>query len=413
MSDLHRAVQAELDAHTPGPQPSFDLLLRRKRTRDRRRAGLAAALSALAAAVIALVPSTLLGGDGGDGGDPPARVAGQPGEVYGFHIKPTRSGAGDGAALQPCLSLPGVTDTVTLGGLTAQFTGRVTGRSNADALEGCVRAVPGWEAGLYPWNGRADERTYTVQPAARTVSNVRLEEQRAACFALPGVQAVDLDESLPVTYRVTVPAAEAPAFERCIRGVVGLYVPEIEDESPRPGGGLVWTGVTVCRVTAEGDGDCQRFGEVEARVLDDALEQAVPAAADQVYCAALTPTYSVKLEHPSARTTPFIVPTGCGPMQQGGRDYLLPPEVPALLQQLHADAGTGPSVEAFVRRCLAPLGELPAPAAGHVGRNEAEVAPPARVVGRDGSCLPVTRDDVPGRVDVLVVRGKVVWAVEG
>lgn len=71
-------------------------------------------------------------------------------------------------------------------------------------------------------------RTYTVQPAVKTVGNPRAEEQRDACFALPGVKAVGVDErNEPRVYRVTVPAADAPAFEQCIAAVVGLYVPEL------------------------------------------------------------------------------------------------------------------------------------------------------------------------------------------
>ena len=59
MSELHRAVQAEVAAHTPTLPPSFEALKARRRSRDRRRAGVAVAASALAVAGIAFVPGLL------------------------------------------------------------------------------------------------------------------------------------------------------------------------------------------------------------------------------------------------------------------------------------------------------------------------------------------------------------------
>ena len=44
MSELHRAVQAEIDAHTPALTPPFDAIKARKRSRDRNRLAAAAAL---------------------------------------------------------------------------------------------------------------------------------------------------------------------------------------------------------------------------------------------------------------------------------------------------------------------------------------------------------------------------------
>lgn len=77
MSDLHRAVQAEIAAHTPSLPPSFDALRARERTRERRRTAAAVAATALAVAAVVVAPAALgLGEDGrsaptvaGDGPD--------------------------------------------------------------------------------------------------------------------------------------------------------------------------------------------------------------------------------------------------------------------------------------------------------------------------------------------------------
>jgi hypothetical protein len=243
VSDLHQAVQAEIAAHIPTLPPSFEALKARKRARDRRRTGAVAAVSALAVAGIAFVPSAFLGG----GGKAPAQVA-QPGdaETFGFHIKATDTwtdSEGDGvgpAALQLCLELPGLSEATARYSYPGQYTGRVTGRGNADALKACVEAVPGWGVTLTPVTTAGEARAYTVWPAVKTVANPRLEEQRDACFALPGVQAVGQGESMPVIYRITVAASDAPAFEQCIGSVVGLYIPELDEDRAGAGEPAVW-----------------------------------------------------------------------------------------------------------------------------------------------------------------------------
>lgn len=65
MSDLHRAIEAELDAHRPDVTPPFAAVRARKRALDRRRNALAgAALSVVAVAGIAVLPSALGPGGG-------------------------------------------------------------------------------------------------------------------------------------------------------------------------------------------------------------------------------------------------------------------------------------------------------------------------------------------------------------
>lgn len=58
MSDLHRAVEAELDAHRPSNTPPFSAARARKRARKQRRAGSAVALSVVAVLGVAF-PSAL------------------------------------------------------------------------------------------------------------------------------------------------------------------------------------------------------------------------------------------------------------------------------------------------------------------------------------------------------------------
>jgi hypothetical protein len=64
MSDLHRAVEDEIDAFRPDRTPPFAGLLARRRARDRRRTATGAvALSVVAVAGIVFVPSILSGGE--------------------------------------------------------------------------------------------------------------------------------------------------------------------------------------------------------------------------------------------------------------------------------------------------------------------------------------------------------------
>ncbi len=68
MSDLHIAVQAEIDAHRPHRVPPFDALLTRRRDRGRRRTSAAMVASAVVAAGIALLPAALHSGTDREGG---------------------------------------------------------------------------------------------------------------------------------------------------------------------------------------------------------------------------------------------------------------------------------------------------------------------------------------------------------
>lgn len=233
MSELHKAVQAEISAHTPTRPPSFDALQHRKHTRDRRRSIAAVTATALAVAGVAVLPAALAGGSGGSTAPAPVAQEAGDGEVFGFGVKAsdaevaTAEGGGGPEALQRCLELPGLSNVSAQYSYPGQYSGLVTGSGKTDAFKSCVDAVPGWAATLTRVAPGTGMRSYTVRPAAKTVGNPRVDEQRDACFALPGADVISVEQSDPATYRVIVPARGAEAFEKCIGDVVGLYVPEL------------------------------------------------------------------------------------------------------------------------------------------------------------------------------------------
>lgn len=105
MSDLPRAVQAEIDAYTPAAAPPFDALAGRKRSRDRRRlAAGGAALSAVAVAAAAAVLAPSLGG----GPDRPSSYAGPAGgtATTTIDVRFGATGDGDQAAVEECVGRP-------------------------------------------------------------------------------------------------------------------------------------------------------------------------------------------------------------------------------------------------------------------------------------------------------------------
>lgn len=78
-------------------------------------------------------------------------------------------------------------------------------------------------------------------------------------------------------------------------------------------------------------------------------------------------------------------------------------------EQAAADKGAG-----FIQRCVS--NEQAQTASGYVGLTEDEAGRRAveqgqeiRVVGRDGTCLDRTSDLREGRVNVIIVAGRVLW----
>ena len=105
--------------------------------------------------------------------------------------------------------------------------------------------------------------------------------------------------------------------------------------------GLAWTGASICLT---GDA-CRTLDAEQARELDTVLDTAVPAPPDSGFCRAAGQVYTVRFQHPRARTVPITVRTLCGPMEQGGDKYLLDKagqeQVEALYQAAGSPAGDG------------------------------------------------------------------------
>lgn len=172
--------------------------------------------------------------------DPAPSASTQPAavEVLGFHIKATdpkavsMGGQVSQDAIQRCAQRPDLQNVVQLQSLPVQWTGRVVGQDNADALKDCVAAVAGWGLTFAPYPDTPAFKAYTVRPSATLVLNTRLAEEREACFALPGVRVIGQGESQPVIYRVNVGLGQSLAFEQFISKVAGLYVPELDGPPP-------------------------------------------------------------------------------------------------------------------------------------------------------------------------------------
>jgi hypothetical protein len=147
MSDLHRAVQARVTAHTPAVAPSFDALKQRKRARDRRRYAVTG--GALSVVVVSAASFASLD-DSGDRLTPPSvSTPSQDQEKQSFTIRPRHKSphvANVGQGLQDCLELPGAEPAFTQLSQPPQHSVTVTGAGEINAFESCVNAVPGYYA---------------------------------------------------------------------------------------------------------------------------------------------------------------------------------------------------------------------------------------------------------------------------
>ncbi|WP_088317033.1 hypothetical protein [Kineosporia sp. R_H_3] len=149
MSELHKAVQAEIAIHTPTVAPPFAVLTARRRARNRRRTGAAAVVSALAVAAIAIVPSMVTNGSTA----PSHTAAAGDRDLFDFSVQatdPTNPPAPGRVAVNKCLALPGISQVGLRDSYPEQYGGRVTGRHNAGALKACVGAAAGWAVTLVP-----------------------------------------------------------------------------------------------------------------------------------------------------------------------------------------------------------------------------------------------------------------------
>jgi hypothetical protein len=145
MSELHRAVEAEIDAFRPGAIPPVAFIKCRKRARDRRRYALSgAALSLLAVAAVVLAANTLAG-DGGrlpsyadPSGDP---APGEPAPLS-FHITYRDDAAysqdRDKPQIDRCFALPGVGRVDAAYSMPPQYTVTVRGEAEVTGFRNCL-----------------------------------------------------------------------------------------------------------------------------------------------------------------------------------------------------------------------------------------------------------------------------------
>lgn len=200
MSDLHRAVEAEIRAFTPDRTPPLSALKARKRSRDRRRFTVAgAALSVVAVSGIAggsaflsempdLTSSVAVG---------PAGSGSAEGVV--FDVLPVTSGRVDdarfGVGVDACVRLPGTSDLAELMSVHPAYQVTVTGADAVEALRSCVDQVVGYAATV---------ATEIVQPP-EAAPGVSAESVARLC----AVAAETFDGQVAGAYPTTVEAVRA------------------------------------------------------------------------------------------------------------------------------------------------------------------------------------------------------------
>lgn len=410
---LDRAVDASMAAHTPDRVPPFEQVQARKKARDRRLGGAALAATALAVAGVAFVPTALIGSGVADsapgqvaqdgtattltGGDLPCETSRS--FIYGLATStggaPTpeeaakrfgaRPGAEPGYAGQTWRrAATNPNGEVVVQGQTARLT--VLEGSDGTWLVTGGSACP--QVTTQPMHSM-----YTVQPARRAPLVAGLEEERDACFALPGVEAVGQGESAPVTYRVKVLAGQAEPFERCITAVLGLYVPELDPKGGPPETDGTRYGVGV------GWGD-------DPASYDKAAEAAVQRCFSETGLKELSTLTSLPPSHSGKITGRGAADALKACVAEGA------PGATVFLTPLSTAAQ-----QAFIEECLGGNYRTALPAPGLLGRTYEDVAPPnekpvnvVRVVGQDGRCRDREDDRQDKRVNVIIENGVVIWA---
>lgn len=346
MSDhLHRAVQAEMAAHEPGPAPSFDTILARKRNLVRHRGGAALTAVAIAVAGVALVTSARGtgaapgGGQVAQGGPAPAVTSAAPGLSCETTTPGTRNllDTTTGGAATPEEAAERFLATATR--LRPGYVGQTWTRAGTNTdrqlqLNGETAHVTVRQGSDGTWfvatfqaclSGQDADfthtRTYIVRPAANAVLNSRLEQERNGCFGVPGLDAAPVQGGSPSTYRVTMAVAYSAVFERCISMTAGLQL-HVPETGQRPVvEPVAWTGGQVCAVGVKAD--CRRLTEQQAQALDAVLARAELAPPGTAYCRAGSTLYRVSFSHPWLWTLTTDVPDRCGPVKRDGQSFLL------------------------------------------------------------------------------------------
>ena len=253
MSDLHRAVEAELDAHTPTLTPPFEQVRARRRAREQHRAAGAVALSVVAVVGVALA-ATALG--------PAERATPQPGPAYAAATSTATSQpaapAGDDANryLDDLHGRLNDRGCAFVKGPDGGWSGLVSHagvpyeegqRRYAEARQACALSL---SVAHRPWPGTPDgpaqiQITYTDPDAFDGVRDTPLLQ---AYLDLPGVS-VPLDpDTQPPTYVVTAAGAQADALRHCLAGLTDLTVTSTSDPAPdaQPSGTFVASFIATC-----------------------------------------------------------------------------------------------------------------------------------------------------------------------
>jgi hypothetical protein len=271
MSDLHRAVEEEVDAYLPDTAPPFSALLDRHRRRARRRT-LTAAVPVAAALVAASVAWSAAGG--GEelvqraGPAPGSGPAAGPGQVrYSLTYADADTYLRHEQAIEACLALPGVTDVRARTSLPPKTTLTITGRSAGQELDACLDPLAG--VTLVPVSPAADQdpdRTsedgtrYSIRYDSEAAHGAQDRAVRT-CLDLPGISDVSVEESLPPAIGAVVTGLrENAGFRRCLGKLTGVTVTDLVpyDPSTAPQAFVDRTSLPSCGRHAAGMGPVPR-----------------------------------------------------------------------------------------------------------------------------------------------------------
>lgn len=257
MSDLHRAVEDEIDAFRPDRTPPFGALLERHRARSRRRyAAGAVALSAVAVAGIVFVPSAMSGGsdrlpsyaDPGSTGAPRVAVC-QDATTSCEQYMPDQEGDALLAALREAPSAEGTANPCAAADIVHTYT------VWADSENGSVLLAQAPEPARCTVIEVEDQpRVYSIDLRAAVLAGVSQDEptryaitsqdafalnrhERAIqdCLGLPGVSRVASDGFVAPDGTVAVAGAdENAAFLDCMNQLEGVVLQERPAPSSTP-----------------------------------------------------------------------------------------------------------------------------------------------------------------------------------
>lgn len=472
MSDLHRAVQQELDAHRPAQVPPFATVLARKRARDRRRY-LGAGLSMFAVAAIAATATGTLPGAGGR--IPGVTAAGADGATT-LHVTftPHSSPAGVNIDLDAVRGCAGPEADIT--STWAKYPGYVVtlpDSADDDAAVACLQdlqlidtvrridPLPAEGASAPPPERltvdgleflRRDKQPFVLRPAVRegdatgivvTVPATHAPDGKCAVHYEPVISAQDDDGITLATWRYTPehtgsldcagvghgdrtvrldlqrPLGDRPVAIDGRNGTSLVYL-----LAPGPDGGFITADLAPADPSSAEICLDQRCVTVTDRPLlrmsAEAINRALRVrAGDECSDAGrndnVDRTYRVRFATPDGPGVPIDVPLGCSPVRVAGgyEEYALDSGGPDVIRIAY-DQQISPD-----NQCLGIGGPSGGPETkDYVGLTleQAEQRAAAtnndviRIAGRDGACTGIVRDHVINRVNIYLEDGIVTAA---